>query len=101
MSQAEFFNIITNALGNPHFSEQEVQDALRIQIDQMRAAGKNPGSLISIANLQAALTDVRLHPTKFIPNPLYSKIQRGTELADWEKREAQFALLALYNLLRI
>lgn len=52
-------------------------------------------------NLQAALTDVRLHPTKMIPAPLYSKIMRDGELKDYEKNEVRVAILALYNHLRI
>ncbi len=56
MRQSEFFNTIINALGSPSFSEQEVQDALRIQIEQMRNDGQNPGSLIAVANLLPELT---------------------------------------------
>jgi len=52
-------------------------------------------------NLMAALTDVRLHPTKIVPPALYDRIRRNTDLYDYEKKEAQFCLLALYNILRI
>ncbi len=88
------------ARGKDRMTEAE-RIAFKAEVVEIRNRLRLAKDVPTIRNLQAALTDVRLHPTKFIANPLYSKIQRGTELADWEKREAQFALLALYNLLRI
>lgn len=52
-------------------------------------------------NLLAALTDIRLHPTKIVPPALYDRIRRNSDLYEYEKKEAQFCLLALYNILRI
>lgn len=52
-------------------------------------------------NILAALTDLRLHPTKIIDRLLYSKLQKGGELTQFEKRDVQTAILALYNLIRI
>jgi len=56
MKQSDIINSLTNALGNPHFSEQEVIDALREQAEKMKAEGKNPGSLYTVANLIAEIT---------------------------------------------
>lgn len=52
-------------------------------------------------NLLAALKDVRLHPTNIIHRNIYSKLLRDAELTKFEKQDAQVAILALYNLLRV
>ncbi len=56
MKQSDIINSLTNALGNPNFSEQEVLDALRDQADKMKAEGKTPGSLYTVANLLPEIT---------------------------------------------
>lgn len=73
----------------------------KTEITELRNKIRQAKDLPTNRNLVACLADVRLHPTKVIPAALYSKIQRDTPLAEWEKREAQVALLALYNHLRI
>lgn len=52
-------------------------------------------------NIVDAVNDIRLHPTKIIDRRLYSKALRGGELTQFEKRDVQTAILALYNLIRI
>lgn len=73
----------------------------KTEITEIRNRLRTAKDVPTVRNIVAALQDIRLHPTKIIERNLYSKLQRGTEPAAWEKPEIQVAILALYNALRI
>lgn len=86
--------------GKDRMSEAE-RLGFKTEITELRNRLRQAKDVPTNSNLKKALTDVRLHPTKVIAAPVYSKIMRDTPLADFEKKEVQFALLALYNHLRV
>lgn len=73
----------------------------KTEVTELRNRIRQAKDVPTNSNLRKALTDVRLHPTKVVSVALYAKIMRDTPLADYEKKEVQFALLSLYNHLRI
>lgn len=74
---------------------------LKTEITEIRNKLRQAKDLPTTRNLRAALTDVRLHPTKIVSNALYERIKRDSRVEEYEKRDAQVALLALYNHLKI
>lgn len=87
-------------VGKDRMTEAE-RLGFKTEITELRNKIRLAKDLPTSRNLTACLTDVRLHPTKIVEPKLYDRLQRGMELYDYEKREAQVALLALYNHLRI
>lgn len=75
--------------------------AFKAEIVEIRNALRLAKDVPTNRNLMRALSDVRLHPTKIIQTNLYSKIQRDGALLEYEKKDAVFCILALYNVLRI
>lgn len=74
---------------------------MKTEITELRNAIRLAKDVPTNKNLRAALTDVRIKPTKIISNPLYGRIMRNMDLHDYEKQEARLALLAFYNIIRI
>lgn len=71
----------------------EIRNTFRTAIDAM-----------TITALKAALTDIRVHPTKIISTKLYNLVtdERGRRmLYDSEKQEIKLYLSAFYNKIRI
>lgn len=86
--------------GKDRMTEAELI-GMKTEITEIRNALRLAKDVPTNKNLRKALTEVRLHPTKVIPNALYSKIMRDGVLQDFEKQDARVAILALYNLIRI
>lgn len=86
--------------GKDRMTEAE-RIGFKTEITELRNKLRMAKDLPTPKNIYAALSDVRLHPTKIISAALYSKLQRGTELKDYEKNEVRVAILALYNHIRL
>jgi len=86
--------------GKDRMTEAE-RIAFKTEVTEIRNKLRLAKDMPTNKNLSAALKDVRLHPTKVIPNTLYSKIMRDGVLLDFEKQEARVAILALYNHIRV
>lgn len=55
MSDQDFLNQLVNAFGNPHFSVEDIIEALHQVIDDRQEKGLPTGSLIALIN---ALPDI-------------------------------------------
>lgn len=56
MKNADLANVLTNALGSPHFDPDQVIEVLHREAERIRQEGGNPGSLIALANLLPEIT---------------------------------------------
>lgn len=86
--------------GKDRMTEAE-RIAFKGEVVEIRNALRLAKDTPTLRNLKAALSDVRLHPTKIIDRNIYLKIQRGGELLEYEKRDVVLSILAFYNLIRI
>ena len=57
MKNTDLVNTLANALGNPHFDADKVQEQLKEQIDRMNEREENTGSLIALANILPEITE--------------------------------------------
>ena len=73
----------------------------KTEITELRNKLRMAKDVPTTKNMYVALSDLRLKPTKMISAALYSKLQRGSELKDYEKNDVRVAILALYNHLRL
>lgn len=87
-------------VGKDRMTEAE-RIGLKTEITELRNKIRMAKDAPTPRNLLQALTDARLHPTKIVGPALYDRIRRQMELHQWEKSDAQVALLALYNILKI
>lgn len=86
--------------GKDRMSEAE-RIGFKTEITEIRNRLRQAKDLPTNKNILAALSDVRLHPTNIIHKNLYSKLLRDGVLTDYERKDVQVAILALYNHLRI
>lgn len=57
MSDQELIDILTNALGNPHFDLESAMAALKEQCDRMQERGENAGSILALMNVLPEIED--------------------------------------------
>lgn len=57
MKNSDLVNTLTNAIGSPHFNQDQVIEVLAKEADRIRQEGGNPGSLIAIANILQEITE--------------------------------------------
>lgn len=86
--------------GKDRMSEAE-RIGFKTEVTELRNKLRLAKDALTNSALKAALSDIRLHPTKIIAAGLWDKVSRSAFLREDEKREIQFALLALYNFMRI
>lgn len=86
--------------GKDRMTEAE-RIGFKTEIVELRNKLRKAKDVPTAGNLKAALSDIRLHPTNIIHRNVYSKLLRDAELTKFEKQEAQVAILALYNHLRV
>jgi len=57
MKNADLINALTNALGSPHFDQDQVIEVLHREAERIKQEGGNPGSLIALANILPEITE--------------------------------------------